>query len=180
VTLASKWPGDAVFDESGQYRYVLSRDVATTGSWEDGTAAGGALLFVLLNPSTADADHNDPTIAKCCRFAISWRYRHVTICNIFALRATDPKWLTTEGGAAVGPLNDAHITEQARRADLIVCAWGAHGAIDDRGYRVFQRLSHLDKLYALSFTKSGQPGHPLYLKGDSRPIRWHRWMRGAK
>jgi len=179
VKTSSRWPGDAVFDAAGRYRYVLTRDLAHDGFYVDGVPCADQrrLLFVLLNPSVATATHNDPTIAKCCRFGSMWRYRHLAICNIFALRATDPAWLYKDDDP-VGFANDHYLIQEARRADLVVCAWGAHGEFNDRGRHVFRLLTAENvEPHALSWTKSGQPGHPLYLKGDSEPRLWASWNR---
>lgn len=151
----------ALFSSCGTWRYTLKR------AW----GTGGACLFVMLNPSTADLQHDDPTVAKCQRYARRWGYDELRVANIFALRATDPRALYDHADP-VGPDNDDWILRQAADADLIVCAWGTHGAYRDRGAEVARTLAAHHALHALTITKGGHPGHPLYLSESSPPIPW--------
>lgn len=143
------------------FRYVLAR------RW----GPGNALLFVMLNPSTADAYADDPTIRRCTGFAVAHDFNAFEVVNLFAFRATDPKNLAV-AGRQVGPDNDWHIAEAAYRADAICCAWGAIG---DRGPAVNRVQAVVPLLRAagrplqlLKVTKTGHPSHPLYLSGACR------------
>src|SRR5688572_11312536 len=121
----------------------------------------------MLNPSTADAVRDDPTIRRCIGFARTWGYRRLVVTNIFALRATLPAALR---GAAdpVGPGNDRFILRAAREADRVVCAWGVHGALGNREEEVLALLRGL-AMEHLGLTRGGHPRHPLYLPAQSQP-----------
>lgn len=146
----------AVLSECGTYRYLLWR------AWIQGAAP---MTFVMLNPSTADASTDDPTIRKCVGFAKHNHYGAIEVVNIFAFRATNPKELLRNGSKIVGPLNEHHIDLAIRRSHKVVVAWG--GGVPAR-FRW-----HLDEVLAtirrkrdpmcLGATKSGEPRHPLML-----------------
>jgi hypothetical protein len=122
----------------------------------------------MLNPSTADAVRDDPTIRRCIGFARRWGYGGVEVVNLFAFRASDPRALR---GAPdpVGEKNDRHLASVARRVDAMVVAWGVHGALAARDREVLTLLSRWARLLALGWTRSGSPRHPLYLRRDVRP-----------
>ena len=144
----------AVFSRCRRYRYALWRN------WSGGpNRASNYVMFVALNPSTADETQDDPTIRRCIAFARSWGYASVCVTNLFALRATHPRDLLADA-APVGPRNDHHIRNIARNAQLIVAAWGMHGAHLGRAAKAKKLLP---KLHYLRLTKAGEPGHPLYL-----------------
>ena len=145
----------------GPYRYLLSR------RWGRGAPA----LFVMLNPSTADAADDDQTIRRCIGFARRWRAPALEVVNLYALRATRPRDLFAHA-APVGPENDDAIREAADRAGAIVVAWGVHGARDTS--RVERVLELLDgrALVCLGVSAGGQPRHPLYLPWRARRRRW--------
>lgn len=146
----------AVISDCGRYRYMLERE------WMTGS---GTCLFVMLNPSTADAEQDDPTIRRCVGFAQSWGYQRLTVANVFALRSPHPKVLL-EADDPVGDDND-HWTEKLyREADLAVAAWGAFWFARDRA----ADLAASYDLHCLAVTKEGCPQHPLYIKADTKPI----------
>jgi hypothetical protein len=153
--------GRIALSPCGTWRYLLERDFG---------AGDGTLNFILLNPSTADAVRNDPTIARCAGYARRWGYRRMLVTNVFALRATDPATLR-RALDPVGPENDRYIARTARRADRIVCGWGIHGALNGREAQVLALLRSAapGPLEHLGLTKAGQPRHPLYLRGDATP-----------
>ena len=152
-------PSGAVIE--GDYRYLLWRELREE-------RAGGTILWVMLNPSTADGSEDDPTIRRCLGFAESWGYGAVEVVNLFAARATDPRDLDRFEDP-VGPRNDAYLTAAARRASRIVCAWGAHRGTEPerRAVEVTNRIVEIDHLWCLGLTASGQPRHPLYLSADT-------------
>lgn len=119
----------------------------------------------MLNPSTADAERNDPTVARCINYARSWGYDGLTVLNIFAYRSTDPKALY-EVQDPVGPWNDAAIKDAAKGLD-VCCAWGEHGNLFERGRQVAAMLRAIARrVGCLTVNKGGQPAHPLYQKSD--------------
>lgn len=161
----------AVLSDDGRYRYRLWRDVP-----QDDEVPGGSVLFIMLNPSTADAGVDDPTIRRCIGFAKSWGYRRLEVGNLFAFRATDPGRLIDSASAGVdvvGPENNAWLPRLALDADLIVCAWGTHLATRLNG-RADEVRGMLGKpLAALELTQNGSPKHPLYVPADRR---WEPWQ----
>lgn len=143
---------------NGLYRYTLDRDLF---------AGEGTVAFIMLNPSTADATQDDPTIRRCIGYGISWGFQKLLVGNLFALRATKPiKLLAADD--PVGPENDRWLREIANEADLVVCAWGAHKLAAKRAREAVLP----GELTALKVTASGQPGHPLYLKKDLQPVKF--------
>ena len=126
------------------------------------------LGFCMLNPSTADASRDDPTIRRCIGFARAWGYGGVEIVNLFALRATEPRVLR-QARDRVGAHNDRQILAAARRVDTMVVAWGIHGALAGRDREVLALLSQRIRLLILGRTRHGLPRHPLYLRRDVRP-----------
>jgi hypothetical protein len=158
----------AVFSGCGAYRYHLWRRV----QMRIGPRAGTRVAVVMLNPSTADAELDDPTIRRCIGFARRWGFEWLDVLNIFALRSTDPTRLY-EDLAPTGPDNDRRLVAVGSGAELVVCAWGAHGSLNGRGRAVaaMLRVSGI-KLHHLKLNGDGSPGHPLYLKGDLQPTEW--------
>ena len=143
----------AVISECGQYRYRLDR------WWGKGTRA----VFIMLNPSTADADMDDPTIRRCIGFAKAWGADGLTVVNLFAYRATDPEALR-ECSAPVGPENDHAIRRAVAGAQHVVAAWGTNSFIGGRAYRVKKIIKEMGAtLRCLGRTNSGNPRHPLYV-----------------
>jgi len=143
----------------GPYRYWLWRH------W----GGGGRVCFVMLNPSTADAEDDDPTIRRCIGFAQAVGAGALEVVNLFAFRATD--WRELERAAdPVGPENDAHIENAARAASMVICAWGARPFAKARARKVFKLLLalHVQPL-CLRHTLDGSPHHPLRLPACLRP-----------
>ena len=123
------------------------------------------VLFVGLNPSTADATNNDPTITRCINFAKSWGYGGMYVTNLFAYRATQPKDLKAAKNP-VGKDNDSWVLKLAKDAGIIVAIWGNHGAYQSRSQEM---LKILPRPHCLKVSKTGEPMHPLYLKADLKP-----------
>lgn len=153
----------AVFSEDRQYRYSLSRE------WLIGD---GTLLFLMLNPSTADAIANDPTVTRCIGFAHTWGFQRLLVGNIFALRSTDPAALLTHDDP-IGPENDEWLARLVGEADQVVVAWGAHAAVIDREPVVCELLNAAGAdVTCLRKTAGGHPGHPLYIPAAQAPEPW--------
>jgi len=148
---------EAEISECGIYRYRISR------IWN---MDAPHVLFVLLNPSTADAIVDDPTLGRCMSFAREWGYGGLIIVNLFAARSANPKMLK-EVKDPVGPENDKWIKEEAEKASLIVLGWGNHGSLRNRDKKV---LPWLKEARCLAVTKQGQPSHPLYLSKTLKPF----------
>jgi hypothetical protein len=151
----------AKFSDCGHYRYSLIR------IWD---RSRPTILFIGLNPSTADAEKNDPTIRRCLGFAQEWNYGGLVVCNLFAYRSTDPRALRIVDDP-IGPDNDAAIRQACGFAERIVVAWGIHGRLGGRNDEV---LPMLRRPYCLGVTFGGSPKHPLYLAGKTRLKRYSR------
>lgn len=150
----------AEISECGQYRYVLTRKIPSILRWNR------PALFIMLNPSTADAVQDDPTIRRCVGFATREGCTELTVVNLFALRATDPKMLLNHPDP-IGPYNDRRIEEQVKKhrtTGIIIAAWGQHPMANDRAYEILKKYSPIQ---CLGTTKNGYPRHPLYLKKDA-------------
>jgi hypothetical protein len=153
----------AVYSDCEVYRYELTR------VWD---ATGRKALFVMLNPSTATEVQNDPTVERCERRARALGFGAFRVCNIFALRQTDPKIMRIHP-EPVGPVNDAAILDGCGWADTIVCAWGTHGEHLDRGRQVEALMRGTGApLFTLGRTRQGHPRHPLYIGYAARPEPW--------
>lgn len=146
---------DARISDCGKYRYLLRR------TWD---YAKPRVLFVMLNPSTADAEIDDAMIRSCIRLSKSLGYGSFEVVNLFAWRATDPTELQSAVDP-VGPSNDDIIEAAIGRCDLAICAWGANGIAHNRSGAVRSLLrTHRPAIFCLGKTKSGAPKHPLYIK----------------
>jgi len=148
----------AAFSRCGRYRYALWR------RWGE----GDEVLFVMLNPSTADAERDDPTIRRCIGLARAWGFSGVRVANLFAWRATDPRDLR-RADAPVGPANDRWLRRLQADAALTVAAWGVHGRWQGRDRALLRRLGDLQ---VLGLTREGLPRHPLYVRNDALPLPW--------
>jgi len=145
----------AVFDKTRTYRYRLTRKFGP----------GKRVVFICLNPSKADEHVDDNTVRRCIGFAKKWEAGRLDVLNIFALRSTDP-WVLYGVRDPVGPENDRWIRRTVRQADVVVAAWGNHGAYLDRGAHVRAMIPPF-RVECFGVTKAGQPKHPLYLPVDS-------------
>lgn len=150
----------AVISDCGQYRYQLTRQ------WGDGEAC----TFIMLNPSTADADIDDATVRRCMDFCRRWSYDGLLILNLFAYRATNPSELQAVADP-VGPENDEHILRGLKSArGPVIAAWGAHGSYMGRDVDVMHLVDR--PMMCLSKTMRGAPGHPLYLPKTRQPMHF--------
>lgn len=150
----------ANFSPCGKYRYLLWR------TW----SPGPVLLWVMLNPSTADAEVLDPTVCRCVDFARRWGYGGIQVVNLFAYRSTDPKHLL-EVQDPVGPANDQAIEIATGFCDKVIAAWGVTGRLKRRDISVRKLIRNAGKdLYCMKLTRRQDPAHPLYLPGSLEPV----------
>lgn len=159
--------GSAILSPCGMYRYHLRRD------W----SVAPPVVWIMLNPSTADAEQDDPTIRRCMSFARAWWYGGIEVVNLFALRSSNPRDLIDSHEAGidvVGPDNDEILARVFRGAQRIVAAWGAHRFATWRAREVVALarapLVVAPPLMCLGTTKSGAPRHPLYVHGSARLV----------
>lgn len=145
----------ATFDPTGHYRYSLKRQ------WD---ATAPAIAFVMLNPSTANAEWDDPTVRRCIRLAQSWGFGTLEVVNLFAWCATHPRELR-RAAEPVGPENDRYLQAAAQQASCLILAWGNGGGLYQRDRAVLELLIPY-RCYCLGKTQTGHPRHPLYLRRD--------------
>ncbi len=167
-------------DGPWRYRFWLSRFVGPT--WAPNTdAADGAAkrwcVFVMLNPSTADATNDDPTIRRCMSFARREGCWNLGVVNLFAARATKPKRLV-DCPDLKSEANVPAVRMAVQTADVLVAAWGAHDMAlpwQVRAHRApiegIARMS-AQPLFCLGMTKGGAPRHPLYVRGDQPLVEY--------
>ena len=148
----------AAFSDCGLYRYSLTR------RWADGPRA----LFVMLNPSTADATADDPTIRRCISFARREGCGAIEVVNCYALRSTSPAALRMSAIDIVGPHNRQAVEAALQYAARVICAWGAHPV---ESSPVPALLAEADR-WCLGVTADGSPRHPLYVRADAPLLRW--------
>lgn len=151
---------DAKLSDDEVYRYWLTR------SWPEGI---GSVLWVMLNPSTADGYKDDATIRRIVGFTRSWGYRQAVVCNLFALRSTNPQMLTRHDDP-IGPDNDRWLNHFAECSADAVCAWGAHRMAGERASKVVPLLQRRTALHCLGRTRAGAPCHPLRL-ANATPLQ---------
>lgn len=154
----------AIISPCGLYRYRLTRSWDNAGHMPDSPRR---VCWIMLNPSTADAEQDDPTIRRCIRFSKAWGYDGMIVVNCFALRGTNPEDIqdSREAGVdPVGPENDAAITQAVNECTLTICAWGTHAKY--RGQKVVGMIS---RPQCLGLNRDGSPKHPLYLPASTKP-----------
>lgn len=147
-------------DLDGPYRYTL---------WRRWGGYGHGVNWIMLNPSKADHEVDDPTIKRCIGFTRAWGYNGFVVTNLFAWRDSDPAGLLTAPDP-IGPRNDEVILSQAKGASLVICAWGCHGSLNGRSKAVLRMLREAQiDLHCLALTAAADPGHPLYLPRTAVP-----------
>jgi len=166
LTLCSKCADRAThscasISDDGTYRWELHRRWASECP---------VVLWVMLNPSTADGDKDDATLRRCIAFSTDWGFAGLAVANLFALRARHPGRLTQHADP-VGKHNDTSLARLSATADLVVAAWGSHPMARSRLGGISTLLGANVK--CLGLTGLGQPRHPLYLSRQSRLEPWH-------
>ena len=161
----------AIISECGLYRYELRRE------WD---ADLPPMLMVMLNPSTADADKDDPTIRRCISRAMAEGCGSLIVVNLGAFRATSPKdWMAADD--PLGPKNYSHVHNAVLDCEskngIIVAAWGAHGLFGGAGafWRCEWAIQN-KRIYCLGTTKNDQPKHPLYVSSATPLVEFTRGL----
>ena len=151
----------ALFSPCRRWRYLL---------WRRWDAARPVANFLMLNPSTADEWKLDPSCTRARVYAERWGYGALIVTNIFGWRATDPQEMKAVRDP-VGRGNDRAILRAAREAEIVVCAWGNHGAHMGRSAEVRELLRRAKaQPRALRMNSNGEPAHPLYLPATLEPV----------
>lgn len=144
----------AIFSDCEKYRYILRR------VWDSDK---GRAVFVGLNPSTADEIRNDPTVSRMISLSKLWGFGGVSVCNLFAFRATLPSDMKNAENP-VGDENDSFILKEIQDAGKVIACWGNHGKFLNRSGNF---LKNLRDYYHFGLTKQGEPHHLLYLRKDA-------------
>jgi hypothetical protein len=166
--LRNDYSGMALFSDDQQYRYILKRVWVTNDE--------PVPVFIMLNPSSANAETNDPTIKRCMGFAKHWGYSGVEIVNLFALISTNPKILLNHD-YPIGPDNDMYLHGAIASATIVIAAWGTIAnktRYKNRVPNITRMAVELNQpLYCVGTTKEGDPIHPLYQPADTKPVLWN-------
>jgi len=146
---------NAIFDTTKKYRYLLMRQ------WSENNAQ---ITWIMLNPSTADENIDDPTIRRCIGFSKLYNAGKMEIVNLFSYRSTTPQTLYTINDP-IGKETDQYILNSVKSADKVIIAWGNHGKLNNRSKYVINDLlsPYHNKIYTLKLLKNKEPGHPLYI-----------------
>ena len=151
----------------GNRRYLLWRTV--------GPSDATTIAFVMLNPSTANPEKDDPTLRKCRAFAHGWSHGLLLVGNLFSIRGSDPKDIDFRAqpdlyGDAV---NEAVLRDVLCSSERVIAAWGAQdhiGKVQEQ-FRAMCRDEHVE-LYHLGLNDGGSPKHPLFLPKETQPVKW--------
>jgi hypothetical protein len=157
----------AIFSDCEQYRYRL---------WREWDTRLPTICFLMLNPSTADEQVNDPTIARCESRAVAMGCGRLDVVNLFPWRSTDPDqlliWIDPLGPARKA---DGAIMDAIERSSTVVCAWGSHRAATERAADVLRMIritGYHGRLFHLGLNQDGSPKHPLYIAKSIKPKRF--------
>lgn len=152
---ATEIDAGAIFSDDRKHRFKL---------WRIWQPEPRMIVFIGLNPSTADETTNDPTVRRCINYARRWGYGGMFMANIFAYRATDPADMKAAADP-IGEHNDSFLNSMVAECETAVACWGTHGAHRERHAEVTGFLSGLK---CFGKTKEGFPRHPLYLPNTAQ------------
>ncbi len=164
----------AIISKCGKYRYELTRE------WESNFRRADrpkSVTFIMLNPSTADASEDDPTIRRCVSFAKAQNAIKLIVVNLFAYRTFSVSELKAVryDTDIIGPEYWDRLRKTLAKSETIVCAWGAHGSLLDQDALVYEYVKETHNwLFALTINSDGSPKHPLYIRGDAKKVPYVR------
>ncbi|MAV63977.1 MAG: DUF1643 domain-containing protein [Pelagibacteraceae bacterium TMED124] len=147
----------ATFSKCRNHRYLL---------WRKWNTSLPNIMFIGLNPSTANEYVNDPTIIRCIKFSKNWGFGSLYMVNLFSIRTPHPSDLEKKTDI-VGKKNDYWILKTSKKVSKSIACWGNYGSLNDRDLEVKKLIRNL---FYLKLNKSGQPAHPLYLKSHIEPF----------
>jgi hypothetical protein len=154
---------ECVFSADRRHRYSLVHRI-------NPLLGDSLILWIGLNPSTADESQLDPTLTRIRSFSEREGFHGFWMANLFGLRTPYPKEMMAAKDP-VGSGNDASLQLAAKRCERIVAAWGAIGEYQSRAEAV-AKLFPGRELWCLGTTKDGHPRHPLYVIGRQELVRW--------
>ena len=150
----------AIISDCQKYRYAL---------WRNWDLSKDKVMFIGLNPSTADHVDDDPTIRRCIGFAKSWGYGGLYMTNLFSYRTSSPDKLRNIKNPIGNPDNDDWIKKLYNKSSIIIAAWGNASFNKNRKEEIRNLCSDM---HCLKINKTGNPGHPLYQPGHLVPIKF--------
>ncbi len=155
--------GKAIISPCGLYRYTLTR------KWSDENRIA---IWIMLNPSCADANQDDPTIRRCIGFSKALKCGRMIVLNLYAYRSPNPRDLAHVDDP-VGPENDKYLSKVLTLSGnpLVIAAWGANNLHVERSRHVMGLLEGVP-VHCLGLTDEGRPRHPLYLPAKTKLIRY--------
>jgi hypothetical protein len=151
----------AVFSDDGIYRYAL---------WRTWSAYKPPLMFIGLNPSTANQLSNDPTITRLITRANNEGYGGILAGNLYALVSSNPCELTNTTFDPVGPETNDYLRQMIGMAKTVLCAWGSFSAISNN--RIDDVTAMISDPYCLGVNRDGNPKHPLYIPYSSPIVKF--------
>jgi hypothetical protein len=131
------------------------------------------IMFLMLNPSSADAHNDDPTIRRCVNFTKNWGYGGFYIGNLYPLISSKPK-LLLESLSVSHSENKLNLDEMAEKCDKIICSWGNFEIVKKLGIPNDFLVDYKNKLYYISKSKNETPKHPLYLKSSLKLKKYNK------
>lgn len=160
--------GMARFSACGRYRYEMGRD------WTPGGTPPRTILFIGMNPSTADETRSDPTCARELGFSRAWGYTRYLKGNVLSWRATNPRDLPHDPDLAQGPETLDSLARLAAQSEMILMATGRlHRRYADKISETTAAMAATGlPLMCLGTNADGSPKHPLYLRKDLLPVPW--------
>ncbi|MAM05239.1 MAG: hypothetical protein CMD06_04690 [Flavobacteriales bacterium] len=146
----------ALFSKDQKYRYLLER------TWNNSKKK---LLFIMLNPSSADSKKDDPTIRRLISFSKKWGYGGFKVCNLYSYVTSSPSTLYSSSNI-LGYKNKSYIKKQIKNSDCIVYAWGNTEA-EPHWLKKIVKTS-----YCIGINKNGTPKHPLYINSNAKLLNY--------
>lgn len=147
----------AEFSPCRKYRYALWR------IWDETMPL---VMFIGLNPSTANETKNDNTISSVVSIAKNLGYGGVYMMNCFPYISTNPDDLKDFGNTA---LNDHWLYKISDICQDIIFAWGNFKIVKELG-RNIELAGMFPQAKALQLNQNGSPKHPLYVKRTVQPV----------
>jgi len=168
IPVSSNIKSDAVFSPCGQARFVLTRQWC----FEEPVKT---IMWIGMNPSIADMFVDDPTVKKEIGFSQRWGFGKYVKTNVTPYRSTDPKNICFKAVNQFAYENLVMILNWAREVDCVVACWGNNTKLVEWANQVYQALLiQKTQIYCLGVNGNGSPKHPLYLKNESKLIKYER------
>lgn len=156
MDLFNQTDNGAIFSDDRKDRYAL---------WRIWDKSKSFIMFIGLNPSTANEHKNDPTLTRVIKFANNWGYGGVYMMNLFSFVTAYPEELQINEDLL--EKNNQWLNTISIKCDKIIFAWGSFKQAEERSKYILERF----KGFALEINKDGSPKHPLYVKSNIEPVK---------